>query len=281
MQNGGEVKNKFIPELIIDHLNENGVEFISCLPKEQGVTINDIISYCENEAVNHGVLNVNFKKIINEAISLGYDKRYLNTTKLADERAISYDCFVTSFKDILSQLNISLFSNDTSIIVVGVGNGIEGQMLYSDIKNLTIVDIAPNSLKQAKIQLPNAQALQVSADNLISLADSSFDLYVSLRTFQSTYFDIFTSLQEAKRILKNKGSIIISIACGYLDDNYEFIYGLYNPHNGILEQDRPGLFVTVIENILKELSFSRIRIKKIPTEIFIFATKGTIVSNND
>jgi hypothetical protein len=34
--------------------------------------------------------------------------------------------------------------------------------------------------------------------------ESIFDLYVSLRTYQSTYFDVVKALSEAKRVLKTK-----------------------------------------------------------------------------
>lgn len=265
--------NEFIPQLIVQHLKSNGVDFISSLPKEQDLSINDIIKYCENEAFLNGMFNINFKTLLNEAISFGYDKRYLMNDKVIDERKLFINNFKTTFNNVLTKLNIVDSLNDLSVLVVGIGNGTEGKILYEKIKKLVIVDIAYNSLNQAKKILPHSQAFQARSDMLDFLPDSNFDIYISLRTYQSTYFDIFASLQEAKRVLKNNGSIIISIACGTLNDNGNLIYGIYNPHNGKFDKNRPNLFLESILKYLEELNFNIVGIEKNITEIFIFALK--------
>ena len=42
---------KFIPELIVEYLRKNGIEYITSLPDITNYTIDDIIIYCEKESV--------------------------------------------------------------------------------------------------------------------------------------------------------------------------------------------------------------------------------------
>jgi len=56
-------------------------------------------------------------------------------------------------------------------------------------------------------------------------------------------------------------------------DEYE--YGLFNPHNGIFETDRPDSFVSAVTQHLKCLGFEIIGTKEVPTEIFIYAVNDS------
>lgn len=261
---------KFIPELIVEYLKQNGVEYITSLPDIPDFTIDDIIKYCEKEGEKTDDLEVDFNRLIREAVSFGYDKRYFMIDE-KEERKIFEKEFCEGFSFVLNQLGLLDVYPNLNVIVVGVGNGSECEMLYSDIKNISIVDVAPESLNRSKRILPDAKSYQEFADSLKSVADSNFDLYLSLRTYQSTYFNIFLSLKEAKRVLKKNGALIISIACGYLNEQNDVVYGLFNPHNGVLEKERPNLFVEDVIKCLRELGFEIVGTKKIPTEIFIYA----------
>jgi len=267
-----EIKNKFIPEIIIDHLQQNGIDFITSLPEDHFVTINDVIEHCKNIGLRCGRDNIDFGKIIKEAVSTGYDERYTETPE-TDERSIDSSQFLSSFWDVLEELGMLATYKNKKVIVVGIGNGHEGKILYSDVRNLVIVDVAPKSLKRAQTILPHSEVYQTESSKLEAFADNSFDLYISLRTYQSTYFDISASLQEAKRVLKSNGAIVISIASGYLDKNGELAYGLFNPHRGVLEKDRPDLFLKIIQQHLTILDFIIVGTKKMPSEIFIYAVK--------
>jgi len=267
---GGE-KNKYIPDIIMEHLHQNGITYINCLPQTSNVTVNDIIKYCKEEGRKYGKYDVNFEVLIEQAISSGYDKRYSTINEMTEERNAILNEFTISFFYVLKQLNIYNIYKYQDVIIVGIGNGLEGELLYSDIKSLVLVDIAPSSLNQAQELLPQSKIYQERADKLFSIPDNSFDTYISLRTYQSTYFDIPSSLLEARRILKDNGSIIISIACGYISENNKFTYGLYNPYNGILEHDRPNMFIDTIKQNFIKLGFRIVGMKNIQTEIFIYA----------
>ena len=268
----GNERKEFIPQIIIDILLLSGIDYIKSLPEGQDVTINDIINYCEQESKKFGKDDINFEELIRQAVSTGYDKRYFEIDDKAEERSAILNQFSESFMEILKRLNIHETYREQKVLVVGIGNGFEGKMLYADINNLALADIAPQSLAQAKKVLPQAKEYNEPADKLSSVFDDSYDLYISLRTYQSTYFDIPASLQEAKRILKNNGAIVISVACGYLNAQNEFVYGLFNPHNGVFEENRPDVFLNTIRRHLRKLKFNIVGEMRIPTEVFIFAT---------
>jgi len=260
-----------IPKLIIEYLIKNGANFISSLPDYEYCTLNDIIKYCIQEGIKFNRTDIDFQMLVTEAISNAYDKKYFYHKN--DERIKNKNIFINTFFNILNQLGINEIYKKQNVIVVGIGNGNEGRLIYDKIKYLTIIDIASDSLKQAQSIFPHATAYKLNASNLYLFDKSIYDLYISLRTYQSTYFDILKSLKEAKRILRTKGLIIISIPCGYFNNN-ELISGMYNPHNGILEKERPDTFIEKIIHDLKEIDFKIIGLNKIPTEIFIYAEKN-------
>lgn len=107
----------------------------------------------------------------------------------------------------------------------------------------------------------------------------SVDLYISLRTYQSTLFDVKESLHEAYRVLAKGGGIVISIPAMYLkkDNNGKIISVL----KGLIPQ---GSSVPIfeyamqvsekIEGYLKILGFRDVIIgSESPFEIYIGARK--------
>ena len=265
-------RKKFIPEIILDYLNSKGIDFVENLPNEMLSTIEDVINYCNEKAIESNKQDFNFEKLVRESLAEGYDSRYLS---FFDERSFSRSNFISVVTGIFANLGLAENYREQKTIVVGAGNGnnLESKFVYHGIKDLTLVDIAPKLLEQAKKFMPHAKIHLGGAEKLEDFPDGTFDLYISLRTYQSTYFNIPSSLLEASRVLKKDGVILISIACGYTDKNGEYVSGLYNPHTGILENERANLFITAIKQYLSELAFNIVGIEKVPTEIFIFARK--------
>ena len=115
------------------------------------------------------------------------------------------------------------------ILDVGVGSGNEATILFSNCKDITFVDIAPIGLQKIKDKIKHAKIINSMAENLPFL-DDTYDLYVSLRTYNSSFFDVKKSLAEAYRVLNHNGAIIISIANGFLNNKENnIISGLIIP----------------------------------------------------
>ena len=102
------------------------------------------------------------------------------------------------------------------ILSVGVGSGNEAIALFSDCTHITFVDIAKEGLEKIKRHIPLSNIIVGSADDLSPIPDNSYDLYVSLRTFNSSFFNIAEAVSEARRVLRPHAIIIASVANGFL-----------------------------------------------------------------
>ena len=119
--------------------------------------------------------------------------------------------------------------------------------------------------------MPQSAIILSSAENLSTVEDNTFDAYISLRTYNSSFFNISNALKEAERVLKNNSYILISIANGFIDSNFEIIPGLIIPNTEFVNIYR-GL--DTIRKLADELSLlGFIDIKYLPTteEIYLFA----------
>lgn len=107
---------------------------------------------------------------------------------------------------------------------------------------------------------------------MYSIPDKIYDLYVSLRTYNSSFFDIKEALLEAYRVLKYNGVIIISVANGFLYSEQNCIIpGLILPGTEFIDIYR-GMDTT--KQICTELihaGFKNIQIFPTNTEIYLSA----------
>ena len=164
---------------------------------------------------------------------------------------------------------------DLKVIINGVGaSGVAtARLLFAaGIKNITFVDIAPNGLKKIKKQIPNSNIVVSRAENLVTLTNSSYDMYISLRTYNSSFFNIKQAISEAFRVLKKDGIIIISIANGFLcpEDQY-IIPGLIVPGTEFVDIYRGFDMIEKLSRQLCNNSFKDIQFFPTKVELFITA----------
>mgnify|MGYP000900723850 CR=1 FL=1 len=104
------------------------------------------------------------------------------------------------------------------------------------------------------------------------IEDNSYELYVSLRTYNSSFFDIKEGIKEAYRVLKNNSVAIISISNGFLNQNEKkIIPGIIIPKLGFVDLYRGIDIVKNLSNILTEYNFKDIEITPTNGEIYISA----------
>lgn len=126
-------------------------------------------------------------------------------------------------------------------------------------------------IKEANV---NAKILQSSSDDLVNVSASSFDLYISLRTYHSSFFNLQGSISEAHRVLRKGGNLILSIANGFLDFNHQqIITGLLIPKTYFVDIYRGIHTVNLIREILLQFCFENIQYHYTKTEIYIAAKK--------
>lgn len=257
---------KRISQIMVEYINKQGYT-LEELPSNWDIIFDYILAYSHNIVADPKVL----KELMNKALGYAYDQKYALRDYTGDVRG-EYNVWITTFKDILKELNITSLKC-LSTLVVGIGNGLEGKHLYADIDNLTIVDIAPRSLAKAEEILNPSRAFVLNAQDLNKIDSDSIEAYVSLMTYQSTYFNIEKALLEAYRVLKVDGIIIVSIACGFMKDEHVYIDGLINPQTGLLDRNRPYDLIDIIRRRLITYQFTSLGIRTTPSEIFIYARK--------
>lgn len=166
------------------------------------------------------------------------------------------------------------------IVNVGVGGGNEALSLFTNCKNITFVDIAPNGLKNIKRRLPHSKIIVARAENLNLLPYEQFDLYISLRTYNSSFFDIQKALAEAYRVLKDNGKLILSVANGFLFQNHNYIIsGLIIPGTEFVDIYRGLNLIKEIKVELSKIGFVNVKVFTTKMEIYIFSTKKTTTNN--
>ena len=205
--------------------------------------------------------------LVNTIMSEAFNEKYSTYDYSDDARSLNID-WKDNFLFVYNKLLVSSMENK-EILDVGVGSGNEAIALFSECEKITFVDIAPNGLQKIKRQMPNSNIVISRAENLSMLTNDKYDLYVSLRTYNSSFFDIGKAISEAYRVLKKDGVIIISIANGFLclEEKY-IIPGLIIPGTEIIDIYRG---FDMIRNLSAELSKKGFKnIQFFPTNIELF-----------
>jgi pyrimidine deaminase RibD-like protein/ubiquinone/menaquinone biosynthesis C-methylase UbiE len=257
-----------ISDLLTEKLQRSGINIME-LPTDWDLTIEDIIDYCKSSSSSINICDID--NIVIDARNVAYDKKYYDYTYIKDSRGLS-EQWVQEFKDILEILNL-LDISKYSLINVGAGNGLEAKALFSDVDVLTLVDIGNKSLEQAKELMPKAKIIQNGAENIKEIDTGTQDIYVSLRTYQSSYFDINKSIREAYRVLKPNGAIIISIANGFVGENDVLIPGLVIPKTKVVDKNRSYDLTEQIRRKFVLLRFRNIGVRTGIGEIYIYGRR--------
>ncbi len=208
--------------------------------------------------------------VVSNAIAEAFNSKYGTYNYSDDTRSLDSkwkECF-TSFYE--KRFKKSLTAN--CIINVGVGNGQEALLLFSRCTRITFVDIAQAGLERVQKQIPESNIIVSSADDLSSIMDDSYDLYVSLRTYNSSFFNRKGAISEAHRVLKSNAAIIVSIANGFLyPEKHCVIPGLIIPGTEFVDIYRGMDTAKLLCIELLHAGFKDIEIFPTNTEIFASA----------
>lgn len=211
-------------------------------------------------------------EIVKCAISEAFDEKYALYNYENDVRSIE-----TNWSEELKKIFVSNQIEPIekmNIINVGVGGGNEALALFANCESITFVDIAPNGLKNIKMHFPHAKTIIARAENLCALPRDYFDLYISLRTYNSSFFDIKKALVEAYKVLKTNGVLILSIANGFLFQSQNCIIpGLIIPGTEFVDIYRGLELIKKIEIELSKINFVNTKIYTTRTELYILSKK--------
>lgn len=255
-----------ISNLVINKLRSKGfnVSLNELQENKQRQTLARLISR------RYGIEYLKTADIVSNVISEAFDDKYSSYNYIDDARSLDVswkDHFMSCYQRISSR---PLPTN--RIINIGVGSGYEAIALFSNCHNVTFVDIARGGLDNIKAQMPAAKIIVSSADDLSSIPNNSYDLYVSLRTYNSSFFEIKKAIFEARRVLKQEAVIIVSIANSflYIEQNC-IIPGLIVPGTEFVDIYRGMDTIKLIHTELLEAGFKDIRFFSTNTELYLSA----------
>lgn len=257
---------KRISKIVMEKLQEKGI-FIS---KEE-LQSNKQIEKLAQLIVEKYKFNIeDASGLVNLVISEAFDEKYATYNYSDDARSLSID-WKNNFFTIYNKLLLSSMENK-DILDVGVGSGNEAIALFSGCHNITFVDVAPNGLEKIKKQIPNSNIVVSRAENLATLINNSYDIYISLRTYNSSFLNGKQAISEAYRVLKNGGSIIISIANGFLcPENQYIIPGLIISGTEFVDIYRGFDMIKKLSTELRNNCFEDIRFFPTNVELFLSA----------
>lgn len=206
------------------------------------------------------------------AISEAFDDKYSTYTYANDTRSLDAN-WKENFLSVYARLSSSPIITQ-NIINVGVGSGIEAKVLFSNCVCVTFVDIAQAGLNALQAAIPSARFVVSSADDLPFISNCCYDLYISLRTYNSSFFDIKEAISEAHRVLKPGGAIIVSVANGFLcPDRHCIIPGLITPGTEFVDIYRGMDTIKLIHTEFIKVGFKNIQVFAANTEIYLSALR--------
>jgi len=258
-----------IYDIILQELQREGLD-IKELPYDWDVSICDLVQYCRffySESIPWDL-----DDMLHRVRGSAFDKKYADYTYENDARGLIPE-WRDDFLSIVARIGLGSL-NDYRVINVGIGNGTEGDGLLDEIAELTLVDVGPLSLKAAKARLPRARTFVADGEKLAPIRASSQDVYMSLRTYQSSYFDVVSGVREAYRALRPGGLFVVSVANAFVSDGDAIVPGLVIPNTSIVDRDRPFEVAEKIRRQLTIMRFEDVGIHSGLTEIYVFGRRA-------
>lgn len=258
-------KNR-ISNLVIENLKLRGFT----ISKDELNANKNNIALTSTISNKYGVEYLEAIKIVDNAISEAFNHKYAEYNYSDDTRSFDLN-WKENFISFYEQLSTKPIST-MSILNIGVGSGNEAIALFPNCKKLTFVDIAKDGLEKIKEQFPLSKVIISSAEDLSSIPNNSYDLYISLRTYNSSFFDIKKAILEAQRVLKPNSMIIIFIVNGFLclEQNC-IIPGLIIPGTEFVDIYRGMNTIKLISEEFIRIGFKNIQIFPANTEIYVSA----------
>lgn len=259
-----------ISNMVIDKMKSYGID----LSKEDLVNNKQKSALSSLIAERYGKSEFESRLIVDNVISEAFNSKYGTYNYDDDTRSFESE-WKNKFMYAYSISN-SLPMNRQKILNVGVGSGNEAFELFSGYKDVTFVDVSKTGLMKIKDRIPLAKTVVTSADDLRTIYDESYDVYISLRTYNSSFFDINRSIAEAYRVLKSGAKIIISVANGFLSKRQNCIIpGLIIPGTEFVDIYRGMDMANVVYKSMIVGGFKDIKILPSNTEIYLIANKSS------
>ncbi|MFP7674813.1 methyltransferase domain-containing protein [Marivita sp. S0852] len=163
-----------------------------------------------------------------------------------------------------------------------MGPGLEGVGIYDRFSEFFGVELSRTALSRAAEIFPNMNPIYGDAEYLPAAAHNA-DVYISLKTFSSSFLDIEEAVRSCALSVKSGGLAIISVPLGYYKDgkliaglsptNYDLALAIDGQFYGVPQRMLPYNLVNKIVQALYKWLFVDIQIDTGRHEFYISARK--------
>ncbi|MCB1942977.1 MAG: TIR domain-containing protein [Candidatus Accumulibacter sp.] len=268
LSQGSLYVRKSVREIMAEALRGAGID-LSGVPVVLGATIRMLVRRCQ---IQYPACDpAELARQIGKARATAYEEKYARRSRKEDERYRAFDEWESELHALLRHVGIGVIERCRAVNV-GIGNGLESPFFYKDFQQLVGVDLSSRALTAAARSIPGLVTCCAEAETLDGVDSGAFDLYLSLRTYQSTLFDIGDALFEVCRVLKVGGRAVISIPYVYVDQG-QALNGLLRPGGHDLDPDLPYEIADQVRRGLQNLGFEQLGIRTGLFEIYVYGQK--------
>lgn len=257
-----------IPDMLRSYLNQHKID-IPGLNLDSGSSLYDL----EGIILGSQKAQIQKKKLhslLRGGVSTAFDSKYADYSYENDARKVG-NRWRKEVKAIIRRFGIHDYTH-RAILDVGFGNGEEGIGLFEGCTHFTGIDIAPQSIKRAQSRFPTHRFICCSADEMTEISDGSQDIYISLRTYQSAFFDVDRAVEEAYRVLRPGGIILLSVANAYYEGE-ALVRGLLPHGSSIVDRNEAHRNIADIRRQLLSYQFQDIGLHTGFAEEYVFGSK--------
>lgn len=174
-------------------------------------------------------------------LAKAFDDKYGLYDYATDLRSLDEGGFVEVFVPLVEE------GQGEDVLVCGSNGGFEVRLMPE--KKVTALDISGRALNQLSRSTEETNLVQGNINGL-PFEDDSFDIYVAMRTLQSSGVDLHKAVLESLRVTKVGGRLVYSIPNGYLIDG-EVVKGMYDHQTQTFDTNRPHELAGQIADILQ------------------------------
>lgn len=269
-----------IPDIVTIEAAKRGIN-IHGIHIGDRLHISDLERICAKSLFPNNPVN-SVKQILQDARATAFSRKYAHPRE--DEKLVNVSAIQIAglkpwdfyFTDLLKDLGVKGVKdfNRLDILDVGIGNGHAEEPFLSQLHSFRATDISDDALEYADKKYSQMTRFVCAAEDLNPIHNNSVDLYLSLRTFQSTLFDRRAALHEAYRVLRNGGIIVLSIPIMFRQPDGQVLAGLLPPGSKVPNMGYAQCIAERIKEYLTILNFLDVKIdERSPFEIFLSAKR--------